>query len=137
MSPAAELARLDQQRWEIETNLRHLKQTLGMDVLRTKTVDGVHQERAMLAIADNRIRLVMVKSADSQNVAVTRMSFIDAQRRLRHAAMGGPLREIAINPDRPHRFDPRVRKRRPQQYPWYAETSPQIEARFVRKNVTC
>jgi hypothetical protein len=42
--PAAELAALYARRWEVETNLRHLKQTLGMDVLRTKTVDGDREE---------------------------------------------------------------------------------------------
>ncbi|MEX0687152.1 MAG: transposase [Pirellulales bacterium] len=31
---AADLAALYARRWEVETNLRHLKQTLGMDVLR-------------------------------------------------------------------------------------------------------
>jgi hypothetical protein len=133
--PAAELARLYQQRWEIETNLRHLKETLGMDVLRTKTVDGVHKELAMFAIAYNLIRLVMVKSADRQNVAVTRISFIDAQRRLRHAVAGAPLREIAINPDRPHRFDPRVRKRRPKQYPWMQKPRQQMKQDLICKKV--
>jgi len=37
--PAEELASLYGQRWQVETDLRHLKQTLRMDVLRTKTVN--------------------------------------------------------------------------------------------------
>jgi hypothetical protein len=115
--PATELASLYQQRWEIETNLRHLKQTLGMDVLRTKTVDGIQKELAMFAIVYNLIRLVMVKSAKSQNVPVTRISFIDAQRQLCHAVERGPLPKLIVLPVRPHRCEPRVRKRRPKQYP--------------------
>ncbi len=47
--PAIELAELYAQRWQIETNLRHLKQTLRMDVLRTKTVAGVQKELLMFA----------------------------------------------------------------------------------------
>ena len=38
--PAADLAELYGKRWQVETNLRHLKQTLHIDVLRTKSVDG-------------------------------------------------------------------------------------------------
>ena len=94
--PATELASLYQQRWEIETNLRHLKQTLGMDVLRTKTVDGIQKELAMFAIVYNLIRLVMVKSAKSQNVAVARISFIDSQRQLRNAVGEGPLPKLIV-----------------------------------------
>ncbi len=114
--PAAELATLYQQRWEIETNLRHLKQTLRMDVLRTKTVDGIHKELAMFAIVYNLIRMVMLHSARSQNVPVVRISFIDAQRRLRHSVAGSPFRKLIVVPARPHRFEPRVRKRRPKEF---------------------
>ena len=49
--PASELAALYGRRWEVETNFRHLKQTLRMDILHTKTVDGIHKELAMFAIA--------------------------------------------------------------------------------------
>ena len=114
--PATELATLYQQRWEIETNLKHLKQTLRMDVLRTKTVDGIHKELAMFAIVYNLIRMVMLQSARNQNVSVIRISFIDAQRRLRHAVAGSPLRKLVVVPERPHRFEPRVRKRRPKEF---------------------
>lgn len=115
--PADELATLYQRRWEIETNLRHLKQTLRMDVLRTKTVDGIHKELAMYAIVYNLVRLVMLQSSCSQNVPLNRISFIDTLRRLRNASIKAPLRKILVLPERPHRFEPRVRKRRPKNYP--------------------
>jgi IS4 transposase len=54
---AADLAALYAKRWEVETNLRHLKQILGMDVLRTKSLDGIHEELAMFAIVYNLVRL--------------------------------------------------------------------------------
>jgi hypothetical protein len=115
---AEELASVYRQRWEIETNLRHLKQTLGMHILRTKTVDGIQKELAMYAIVYNLIRIVMLRSAQSQNLPVTRISFIDTQRQLCQAMAGAPLRKLLVLPDRPNRFEPRVRKRRPKQYPW-------------------
>jgi IS4 transposase len=52
--PAAEVAALYGQRWQIETNFRHLKQTLHMDVLRCKTVAGVQKELAMYALVYNK-----------------------------------------------------------------------------------
>jgi hypothetical protein len=125
--PAEELASLYQQRWEIETNLRHLKQTLRMGVLRTKTVDGIQKELAMYAIVYNLIRLVMLKSANDQNLPVTRISFIDTQRRLCQAMADTPLRKLLILPDRPNRFEPRVRKRRPKQYPWMQKPRKQLK----------
>jgi IS4 transposase len=41
--PAAELSELYGRRWEVETNLRYLKRTLGMDILHTKTGDGIQK----------------------------------------------------------------------------------------------
>jgi hypothetical protein len=49
-------------------------------------------------------------------VAVERISFIDALRWLAAAADGRPLGPLVVNPDRPDRYEPRVRKRRPKQY---------------------
>ena len=39
--PAKELAELYQSRWRVEVNLRHLKTTMGMDVLHCKSVEGI------------------------------------------------------------------------------------------------
>ena len=130
--PATELATLYQQRWEIETNLRHLKQTLRMDVLRTKTIDGIHKELAVFAIVYNLVRLVMLHSASRQNVPVRRISFIDAQRRLRHAEIAPPHRKLVVLPERPHRFEPRVRKRRPKQYPLMQKPRRQLQQDLIR-----
>lgn len=114
--PAAELARLYGQRWQVETDLRHLKQTLRMDVLRTKTVAGIHKELAMFALVYNLVRLVMLEAAKRQKVPVERISFIDALRWLQHAPAHGKLRDLEVLPHRPGRHEPRVRKRRPKEY---------------------
>jgi hypothetical protein len=133
--PAAELATLYQRRWDIETNLRHLKQTLRMDVLRTKTVDGIHKELAMFAIAYNLVRLAMLRSAQCQNVPVDRISFIDAQRRLRHASLDSPPRKLLVLPVRPDRIEPRVRKRRPKEYDLMNKPRRQLQQDLMRQQV--
>lgn len=115
--PAEELAQLYADRWQIEVNLRHLKQTLRLDVLRCKTVDGVHKELLMIALAYNLVRLVMLRAARVQQVSVHRISFIDALRWLCHFREGDELCPLIVRPHRRGRHEPRVRKRRPKQYP--------------------
>ena len=114
--PAEELAGLYGQRWQVETDLRHLKQTLRMDVLRTKTVAGVHKELAMFALVYNLVRLVMLEAAYRQKVPVERISFIDALRWLQQARADQRLGKLEVLPHRPGRHEPRVRKRRPKEY---------------------
>ncbi len=75
---ADELATLYGQRWQIETNLRHLKQTMKMDVLHCETVDGVLKELTVFALVYNLVRAVMCEAARRQGVAVDRISFADA-----------------------------------------------------------
>ncbi len=115
--PAAELARLYGLRWGVETNLRHLKQTLGMDILRCETVEGVLKELTLFVLIYNLVRRVMWEAARRQDVAPDRISFIDAWRWLRHAEPGDALPTLVVNPVRPGRVEPRVRKRRPKQFP--------------------
>jgi Transposase DDE domain len=76
--PAEELAELYGQRWQIETNLRHLKQTMKMDILHCETVDGVLKELTVFALVYNLVRAVMCVAAQRQGVAVERVSFADA-----------------------------------------------------------
>lgn len=114
--PAAELATLYGRRWEIETNFDHLKTTLKMDVLHCKTVDGVEKELTMYALVYNLVRLVMLEASRRQEVPVERISFADAARWLCQALQGEPPLKLRVNPHRPHRVEPRARKRRPKEY---------------------
>ncbi len=113
---AEELAELYRCRWQIETNLRHLKQTMGMDVLRCKTADGVRREMLMFAIVYNLVCGVIYDAAERQGVAPDRISFIDALRWLRSAGSGRELIDLIVNPYRSGRFEPRVVKRRPKKF---------------------
>ena len=111
-----ELAELYRKRWEQETNFAHIKTTMKMDVLKCKTVDGVLKELHVFALIYNLIRQVMLSAAQSQNIDVNRISFIDALRWLRSAQQDTELRDLVILPDRPNRYQPRVKKRRPKNY---------------------
>ena len=112
-----DLATLFRQRWEIETNFGHLKTTMKMDVLKCKTVDGVLKELQVFALIYNLVRQVMLEAARRQNVDVRRISFIDAMRWLQTARPSDELPRLTVNPYRPNRLEPRVRKRRPKPYP--------------------
>jgi hypothetical protein len=114
-SPRA-LARLYARRWQVEVNLRHLKQTLKMDVLRCATFVGVMKELLMFVVAYNLVRRVMVEAGQRQRVEPNRISFVDALRWLCHAEAGEELPRLRVNPDRPGRVEPRARKRRPKPY---------------------
>jgi Transposase DDE domain len=115
--PLDALAELYGVRWRVELDLRHLKTTMKMDVLKCKTVQGVLKELTVYAIVYNLVRVVMVEAARRQGVDVERISFVDALRWLVEARPGDELPKLVVNPDRPGRYEPRVRKRRPKQYP--------------------
>ena len=114
--PAAELLELRLRRWDMETNLRHLKITMNMDVLRCKTERGVRKELAVFCLVYNLVRVVMLEAARRQEVPVARVSFADALKWTRHARPGEPLRTLVVNLRRPDRPEPRCKKRRPKQY---------------------
>lgn len=115
--PPGTLAELYGARWRVELNLRHLKTTMKMDVLKCKTFEGVLKELTVYAIVYNLVRVVMGEAARRQEVEVERISFADALRWLAGARPGDELPRLAVTPDRRHRVEPRVRKRRPKQYP--------------------
>jgi hypothetical protein len=90
---------------------------MGLDVLKCKTVDGVLKALIVFALIYNLLRLVMIQAARRQQVDIDRISFIDAARWLAAARDDEPLALLVVNPRRPSRYEPRVRKRRPKQYP--------------------
>jgi hypothetical protein len=115
--PADALAEPYGTRWRVEEHLKAPKQTMKMDVLKCKTVDGVLEGLTMYAVAYNLVRLTMCQAAGRQGAAVDRVSFIDALRWLRDGEEGEEMPELVVNPARPGRSEPRVKKRRPKPYP--------------------
>jgi len=129
--PADALADLYQTRWQVETNLRHLKQTMGLDVLHCQRLLGVLKELTVFAVVYNLVRVVMLAAAQRQGVALERLSCVDALRWLSTARPGDPLPPLVVNPHRPNRVEPRAVKRRPKPYPLL--TKPRQEARNALK----
>jgi Transposase DDE domain len=133
--PREALAELYLPRWDMELWLRHIKTTLGMEMLRTKTPTRVAAELAMCLVGYNLIRTVMLDAAQEAQGPLPRVSFKSALVRVRlwcarlsHTTavgiwLGGYIRlldDLArdLNPDRPGRVEPRVVKRRPKPFPW-------------------
>jgi hypothetical protein len=128
--PAVELAKLYRRRWQAELNLRSLKIALQMEHLRCKTPHRVRNEFYMHLTAYNLIRQVVALAAFQAGVEPWTLSFKGAWQTLNRLL---PLlaTDIAIDDwcavllqaiathvvgDRPDRFEPRLKKRRPKQY---------------------
>jgi hypothetical protein len=127
--PADELIELRLTRWMIETNIRHLKMTLGMEVLKCKTLEGVRKERLIFLLVYNLIRIVMLRAARRQKVNVNRLSFADTLAWLRYGDLS-VCPELKINPLRPGRLEPRVIKRQKNKFPYMKLTRAQLKSQL-------
>jgi Transposase DDE domain len=141
--PADAVADLYRLRWHAELDLRCLKTTLGMDVLRCMSPEMVRKEVWAHLLAYNLIRTVMAQAAQAGDFAPRQLSFKGTVQTL--AAFAERLQGaddataaelhawllLAIGAhqvgDRPGRSEPRARKRRPKPYPLL--TRPRGEAR--------
>lgn len=132
--PAEQLAELYLRRWSVELFFRDIKITLGLDVLRCQTPAMVRKEIIFHAIVYNLIRALMQQAACLYRVDLSRISFKGTVDTLRQwsdtfSAIHTKPREQSrlfnlllmiiaddLVPYRPHRSEPRVRKRRPKNY---------------------
>jgi Transposase DDE domain len=120
--PKRRIAELYGLRWEVETNFRHLKTTMGMEKLKCKSVDGVLKELMIFVLVYNLVRAAMTLAARRQAVGdVNRVSFIDALRWLDSQVLGGsppgePAMDLIVNRLRVGRWNARVKKRRMKEY---------------------
>jgi hypothetical protein len=132
-TPKQALGELYQKRWHIELDLRGIKTTLGMDVLRCRSPRMIEKELWAHLLAYNLIRLLMAQAAVEHGTTPRALSFKHAVQMwteftshavLRHAdpntALSALFRLIAQVPaaHRPNRSEPRARKRRPKSFPW-------------------
>lgn len=136
--PPKELAGLYRARWHAELDIRSIKQTLKMDVLRCKTPAMVRKEIWGHLLVYNLIRGVMAEAASAhgilprelslqgarQTVAGFRAELAQAEDELAVVLRAVALRAIAYHRvgDRPDRVEPRVVKRRPKAYPRMQES---------------
>jgi Transposase DDE domain len=131
----ADLADLYRQRWQVETSLAQLKTTMQMDVLHCKTVPGVLKELIVFAIVYNLVRMVMCQSALLQHMGIERISFLDALRWLGAPSTGILLGVLIVNPIRPHRVEPRVKKRRPKSFPLMIKPRQELRQQLVQQEL--
>jgi Transposase DDE domain len=127
-----DLASLYRARWNNELDLRSIKSTMKMDVLRCKTPELVHKEVWTHILAYNLIRTIMAQAATMHGVEPRTVSFKGALQTLEafqplidfQGGRGASFRDalywqlldaVALHrvADRPDRFEPRKRKRPP------------------------
>lgn len=128
--PKREIRALYQQRWDVELNFRHLKETLDMAPLRSKTPRMNEKQLWVTLLAYNLIRWLMLHSAKIADILPPTLSFKHSVQMLRCAnTLGFAARpqDDLIEPilrliaqqrvgNRPGRIEPRAVKRRPKPY---------------------
>jgi putative transposase len=138
-----DLEELYHQRWHVELDIRSIKISLSMDVLRCKTPEMVRKEIWTCLLAYNLIRQTMLQAALLAGRSPRQLSFAAAMQKI--AASCGTilvipeeraLRLIDVHlwdlgtelvGDRPNRVEPRKIKRRPKPHELLME--PRAEAR--------
>jgi Transposase DDE domain len=146
-STKEELADLFLQRWNIELDLRSIKDVLQMDILRCKTPEMVQKEIWMHLLAYNLIRGVTAKAAEAHAASPRELSFKGAlqtmtafQDALRQAPPSRRemlweemLKAIARHrvADRFGRVEPRANKRRPKEQRYLMEPRDQARKRLM------
>lgn len=132
---ASDLAGLYRARWNAELDLRSLKQTMQMDILRCKTPELVRKEIWTHILAYNLIRTIIAQAANRHHIEPRTISFKGAIQTLeafqpliatqgdRDTAHRRNLYQKLLDAvathrvaDRPDRFEPRQRKRRQKKY---------------------
>ena len=124
-----QIGNLYERRWEGEVDMRSIKCTMQMEVLRCKTPDMVHKEIWTHLLAYNLLRTVMAVAANDIDVEPRKVSFKGAKQALtafapkieaarledRPPLLEAMLATIAYHRvgNRPGRWEPRARKRRP------------------------
>lgn len=132
--PTYKLIELYHSRWNVELDLRHLKTSLGMDILRSKTPDMVRKEIYIYLLAYNLLRSIMWSAGTTHSTPPLRLSLQGTRRHLinfltklvsvsqtfRYQVYSTLLKVVAHKavPQRPKRVEPRKIKRRPKHYPY-------------------
>ncbi len=145
--PREDIAVLYRVRWYAELDLRSLKQAMQMDVLRCKSPAMVRKEVWAHLLAYNLLRGLMAQAARAAGLLPVQLSFKGALQAVNAFTaalwMAGPaqaealcrrLREAVASHrigERPNRWEPRRRKRRPKPYPLLNEPRARAQARLA------
>jgi hypothetical protein len=131
----AELGELYALRWHAELDLRNIKVTLGLDVLSCKTPAMNEKQLWTYLLAYNLIRVLMAQAAANADRRPREISFKhtvqiwsewttqcrNGDTAQNAATLFRLIAQIKVN-QRPGRFEPRARKRRPKPYEWLKES---------------
>ena len=126
--PREEIASLYRQRWLAELDIRAIKKTMGMDVLRCKSPEMVRREMWTCLLAYNLIRKALLEAAYASDHSPRELSFATAMQTIAAsletlalgneelvakliAAQIASLKEQIVG-NRPNRIEPRAVKRR-------------------------
>jgi Transposase DDE domain len=135
-----------ERRWDGEVDIRAIKSTMKMDILRCKTPEMVEKEVWVYLLAYNLLRTVMAVAASASEVEPRKISFKGAKQTLtafapkleaawpeqRAGLVEAMLKAVAYHRvgNRPGRWEPRARKRRPK--PTKRLNQPRHEAKLAR-----
>jgi IS4 transposase len=152
--PKGDLGQLYRARWNAELDLRSIKRTLQMDVLRCKTPELVRKEIWTHILAYNLIRTIIAQAATKHGIEPRSISFKGTLQTLEAfqpvIALQGQhdsafrenlykhlLDAIANHrvADRPDRYEPRLRKRRPKHYGYLRKPRSEVK-RDMAKSVS-
>ncbi len=138
-----DVAELYHKRWLAELDIRAIKCSLGMDVLRCKSPEMVRREVWACLLAYNLIRRTMLQAAERCDLSPRQLSFTAAMQKIAACLLLGPLTDDALTVSiievhlsglanhevghRPDRVEPRAIKRRPK--PHALLTIPRRQAR--------
>jgi len=140
----AALKQLYKQRWHVELNFRHIKTTLGMDVLSCRTPEMIGKEIWVCLLAYNLIRILMAQAAIQADRIPNTLSFKHctqlwlAWRRQGLLSTGDHWTELLIAMaqkrvgNRPNRTEPRQRKRRPKPFPLLQKSRQQARQDVIK-----
>ena len=139
----SEVAELYHRRWLVELDIRAIKCTMGMDVLRCKTPEMVRREIWTCLLAYNLIRQTLLQAAHRGGLPPRRLSFTAALQKTTASwgtllvvgdATAAELIDLHLSHlarqqvgNRPDRIEPRAIKRRPKEHALL--TKPRAEAR--------
>lgn len=142
-----DLGELYRKRWLVELDIRTLKITLGMDVLRCKTPEMVRREIWTGLLAYNLIRRTMLQAALASGQSPRQLSFTAALQAVAASwtavllcpeatavrLIAVQLKNLALQRvgDRPDRIEPRKVKRRPKPQPLLTEPRAQARAALL------
>jgi hypothetical protein len=144
-----ELAQIYQRRWEVEINLKSIKDIMNMDMLTCKTPEMVRKEIGVHFLAYNFIRVIMAEACEKYDSLPWQISFkgtvqlvneftpyfLTSNERENRGLYAELLRLIVKNKvgNRPGRVEPRVIKQRQKPFPKLKRARSIEKARLMKK----